>query len=73
MIKAPIDLQDLRRKIYVKVKAEWFGWRVPRSQLQALGSETESRPSLHVHEGETPDTDKGSSTGYCASPRPYLD
>jgi RNA-directed DNA polymerase len=34
MIKAPIDLQDLRRRIYVKAKAEpsWrdsvkmFGW-----------------------------------------------
>ncbi len=35
MIKAPIDLQDLRRRIYAKVKAEpsWrlqrrgFGWK----------------------------------------------
>ena len=26
MIKAPVDLQDLRRRIYVKAKAE-FGWK----------------------------------------------
>ena len=25
MIKAPVDLQDLRRRVYVKVKAEWSG------------------------------------------------
>ena len=25
MIKAPIELQDLRRRIYVKAKAESFG------------------------------------------------
>ena len=26
MIKAPIELQDLRRKIYIKAKAD-FGWK----------------------------------------------
>ena len=27
MIKASIDLQDLRRRIYLKAKADTFGWK----------------------------------------------
>jgi RNA-directed DNA polymerase len=51
MIKAPVELQDLRRKIYIKAKAEkdrrhlmkarkrkGFGWdRWSRSKLYELG------------------------------------
>ncbi len=39
MTKASINLQDLRRRIYVKAKAEGFGWnRWSRKWLyQALG------------------------------------
>ncbi len=39
MIKAPIDLQDLRRRLYVKAKAEQ-SWRftVPSSRLAAVAS-----------------------------------
>jgi hypothetical protein len=33
MIKAPIDLQDLRRRIYVKAKAE-LSWRLPAPGLR---------------------------------------
>ncbi len=38
MIKAPVDLQDLRRRIYVKAKAE-FGWKrwSRRWMYEALG------------------------------------
>ncbi len=37
MIKAPIELQDLRRKIYVKMKAE-SSWRftAPRLPLEEV-------------------------------------
>jgi len=36
MIKAPVELQDLRRRIYVKVKAEWSGCFEPRLLLDAV-------------------------------------
>ncbi len=38
MIKTPVDLQDLRRRIYVKAKAE-FGWKrwSRRWMYEALG------------------------------------
>ncbi len=38
MIKAPVDLRDLRRRIYVKAKAE-FGWKRwgRRWMYEALG------------------------------------
>ncbi len=38
MTKAPVDLQDLRRRVYVKAKAE-FGWKrwSRRWMYEALG------------------------------------
>jgi len=54
MIKASDDLQDLRRRIYVKAKAEpsWRFWvyvRLPRSDRASAGNDgvgsAESRPS----------------------------
>jgi hypothetical protein len=41
MTKASIDLQDLRRRIYVKAKAEpsWRFWGVPRSERASAGND----------------------------------
>jgi hypothetical protein len=36
MIKAPVELQDLRRRIYVKVKTEKSGCSEPGLQLEAV-------------------------------------
>ena len=40
MIKASIDLQDLRRRIYVKAKAEpsWRFWGLPGNNRASAGS-----------------------------------
>lgn len=37
MVKAPVDLQDLRRRIYVKVKAEQSGRLEPGFLLEVAG------------------------------------
>jgi RNA-directed DNA polymerase len=46
MIKASIDLQDLKRRIYVKAKAEpsWRFWQFQKRR--GLGRERWSRPRL---------------------------
>jgi hypothetical protein len=48
MIKASIDLQDLRRRIYVKAKAEpsWRFWGFAQKR-RGLGWARWSRPWLH--------------------------
>jgi hypothetical protein len=46
MIKAPIDLQDLRRRLYIKAKAEPF-WRLRRSKRQGFGWKRWSRRWLY--------------------------
>ncbi len=44
MIKAPIDLQDLRRRLYVKAKAE-PSWRI--KMRRGFGWKRWSRPWLY--------------------------
>jgi len=46
MIKAPISLQDLRRRIYVKAKADRFGGFRP-GNLQGFGWRRWSRYGLY--------------------------
>ena len=46
MIKAPIDLQDLRRRLYFKAKAE-PSWRLRSSKHQGFGWKRWSRRWLY--------------------------
>ena len=69
MIKASVDLQDLRRRIYVKAKAEksWRFWglyvhvcKMERCEASALAKENDGAPALDGVTFEVIETRRGS-------------